>query len=162
MWRGKTNDRSKVKKWPSILIVLGLLLISLQSIPFSFKNSSVANNSFQKKLNVPPLILNQLQISCFDCHSNHTNYPIYARLQPFNYYLNHHIRNGKEKLNFDEFSNYSNRKLSTKIDEIVSQLEKKEMPLLDYTLIHQHAILSKSENKNLIEWFKKKKDSLKF
>jgi hypothetical protein len=151
-----------MKKWVSILIVLGSLLISLQFIPFSFKNSGVATTSFEKKLNVPPLILNQLKISCFDCHSNQTNYPIYCHLQPINYYMNHHIEGGKDKLNFDDFSTYSNRKLSTKLDEIISQLEQKEMPLSSYTLIHLNAKLSDSQNQKLIDWFKKKKDSLQF
>ena len=141
-------------------MTFGLVIVGIQFIPSSFKNSGVATNSFEEKLNVPPLILNQLKTSCFDCHSNHTNYPIYSRLQPFNFYLNHHILKGKDKLNFDEFSNYSDRKLSTKLDEIISQLERNEMPLKDYTLIHQNAKLSKSQNQGLIDWFKKKKNSL--
>ena len=150
-----------MKKWIFVLITFGLVIIGIQFIPSSFKNSGVATNSFEKKLNVPPLILNQLKTSCFDCHSNHTNYPIYSILQPINFYLNNHIKDGKNKLNFDEFSNYSDRKLSTKLDEIISQLEKKEMPLSSYTLIHQNAKLSNSENEKLINWFKMKKNNLK-
>lgn len=151
-----------MKNWRYVLVILGLLLISLQFIPSSFKNSGVATNSFEKKLNVPPLILNQLKTSCFDCHSDQTNYPIYAWVQPINFYLNNHIKEGKEKLNFDEFKDYSDRKLNTKLNEIISQLEKKEMPLTSYTLIHRNAKLSSATNQKLIKWFKLKQNQIKY
>lgn len=151
-----------MKKLKYAIIFFVLLFISLQFIPFSFKNSGVATNSFEKKLNVPPLILNQLKISCFDCHSNNTNYPIYSKFQPFNYYLNSHMKEGKDKLNFDEFSDYSIRKLNTKLGEITSQLEKNKMPLSSYAFIHQNAKLSSEKNQELINWFKLKQNQLKF
>jgi hypothetical protein len=47
-----------------------------------------------------------LQTSCYDCHSNNTNYPWYGNIQPVAWWLNNHIVEGKEELNFSEFGLY--------------------------------------------------------
>jgi cbb3-type cytochrome oxidase cytochrome c subunit len=43
-----------------------------------------------------------LQEACYDCHSNNTRYPWYANVQPVGWWLQHHVNEGKESLNFSE------------------------------------------------------------
>ena len=71
-----------------------------------------------------------------------------------------HINNGKEELNFNEWGKYSNRKKTSKLKSIISQIRDDEMPIMSYRLIHKDAIFSDDEKKTVIEWVTKLKESL--
>ena len=95
---------------------------------------------------------NVLYTSCYDCHSNNTNYPWYTNIQPVGWWLNHHVNEGKEELNFSEFERYSLKRKLRKLKEIKEQIEKDEMPISSYTLIHSEAKLSPEQKQLLIKW----------
>jgi hypothetical protein len=93
-----------------------------------------------------------LQTSCFDCHSNYTNYPWYTNIQPIGWWLNHHVDEGKEELNFSEFETYSLKRKLHKLEEIKEMVEEGEMPLSSYTLIHGDTKLSPEQKEILYTW----------
>ena len=68
------------------------------------------NANFTEVYNVPKNVEVVLQTSCYDCHSNNTNYPWYSNIQPVGFFMEHHIKEAKENVNFDEWGNYSSRK----------------------------------------------------
>ena len=76
-----------------------------------------------------------------------------AELQPGAYFMAQHIKEGKEELNFDEFNNYSKRRKKAKIKSIISQIEKEEMPLKSYLLLHPDAGLTPNKKKVLLQFF---------
>ena len=92
---------------------------------------------------------NILKTSCYDCHSNNTVYPWYAKVQPAALFLGNHIRDGKKELNFDEFLSYRLAKQFHKIEEV---LEKNEMPLSSYTLLHRNAILTTAQKQVIYQY----------
>lgn len=138
------------------------ILILLQFIPK--RNNNIGNesnfNSIEAVHNVPATVKSILEKSCFDCHSNHTNYPWYSSIQPVSLWLNHHIDEGKEELNFSAFGNYSVGKKHHKLEEMIEQIEENEMPLSSYTLIHGYAKLNSEEKDIVISWAKSIKDSI--
>ena len=113
-----------------------------------------------KLYNVPSNVKTILQTSCYDCHSNNTEYPWYSYIQPVRMFMDSHIKEGKENLNFSEFGNYSERKQGNKLEQIVKQIKADEMPLASYTLIHKNAILTQENKKVLINWIERIRDSV--
>jgi len=109
---------------------------------------------------VPDDVQGILKKSCYDCHSNNTEYPWYAYVQPLHWYLNSHIRSGKEELNFNEFAGYTLRRRQNKLRAIENSLKDGTMPLFSYILIHRNAILDPREKSILIKWVKNSRDSL--
>ena len=109
--------------------------------------------------NVPKNVETILRTSCYDCHSNTTHYPMYSYIQPTRFFMESHIKEGKENLNFNEFGNYSSRKQNNKLDRIVKQIKSNDMPLSSYTLIHRDAILSNNQKQEVINWIQKTRDS---
>ena len=109
---------------------------------------------------VPAKIKNRLQVSCYDCHSNNTDYPWYSKIQPSAWYLEDHIQEGKDELNFNEWAEYSDRRKNSKLRSIISQIEEDEMPLDSYTLIHRDAILSDEDKTLIVDFITALKDSL--
>jgi hypothetical protein len=101
-----------------------------------------------------------LKNSCMDCHSNYTEYPWYTRVQPFGWWMDSHIDEGKSELNFDGIENYGNRRQISKFKSIISSIEDNTMPLSSYTLIHKSAKLSPREQKIITDWASAVLDSL--
>lgn len=138
-----------------------MAFVGIQFIPTT-RNQSVLilqadfNNTFE----VPYNIQNILKKSCYDCHSNNTNYPWYHKIQPASWLLENHIKEGKKELNFSEFGASSKRRQKSKLKSIINQIKDDEMPLYSYTLIHSDAKLSEGNKKDLIDWLSKQKDSI--
>lgn len=89
-----------------------------------------------------------------DCHSNATIYPWYANVVPVNYFLDNHIKEGREHLNFSEWKSYPLEDQKHASKEIVEVVEEKEMPMLFYWLIHWNAKLTDAERETLVAYFK--------
>ena len=109
---------------------------------------------------VPDSIHQLLRSACYDCHSNHTTYPWYAKLQPGGSYLAHHIKEGKAELNFHEFVAYSKRRQEGKLKAIAGQVKDGEMPLASYTWLHPEARLSDAQKAGIVAWARAAADSL--
>src|SRR5215217_6021253 len=138
-----------------ILIGLIVLLVLLQFFqPTHNDGIAEATTDIAHVVQVPDSIMHLLKTSCYDCHSNHTNYPWYSKITPVNWWLNNHINEGKRELNFSIFSNYSYRRKSKKLEEIAKTVEKHQMPLDSYLWIHKEAELNDAQRKMIIDWAK--------
>ena len=139
-----------------IILVLLVAFVGIQFVP-AYRNQSsvIPKTDFAIVNKVPKNIQEKIQTSCYDCHSNNTDYPWYSKVQPAAWYLQNHIKDGKKELNFNEWGNYSDRKKQSRLKFIINQINDGEMPLSSYTLIHRDAILSKSDKKLVINYLKK-------
>jgi len=142
-------------------IIVLVAFVGIQFIPTTRNQSdTVPSTDFMLVNNVPETIQNKLQVSCYDCHSNNTQYPWYNKIQPAAWFLEDHIKEGKAELNFSEWDSLSSRRKSSKLRSIIKQIESGEMPLDSYTLIHKDAAFSKAEAEEMINWITQLKDSL--
>jgi hypothetical protein len=138
-----------------------VLLVAIQFFKTKENKSiQVSENAITQHYDVPDNIQNILKTSCYDCHSNNTNYPWYNKIQPVKWWLANHINEGKEELNFDEFNAYSTKKKLHKLDEVIETIKDNEMPLKSYTLIHGDAKLSDSDKQDIEAWVKKIKNEI--
>ncbi|WP_034918989.1 heme-binding domain-containing protein [Gillisia sp. CAL575] len=136
-------------------------LIGIQFIPTSRNQSDVVPvTDFINNYNPPKEVASILRTSCYDCHSNNTNYPWYNKIQPVAWYLEDHVSHGKEEFNFSEFGDYSDRRKKSKLKSLLRQVEQDEMPLDPYTLIHSDAKISESEKELLLGWVNKVLESI--
>ncbi len=111
-------------------------------------------NAIQNEFSVPSEIENIFEISCNNCHSNHTNYPWYSNIQPVAWWLDSHIKDGKKDFNMDEFLSYDQKKQDHKMEEVIEMIENKEMPLNSYTWLHREADITDEQRAALISWAK--------
>lgn len=137
--------------------ILFLLIIAfglIQFMPRAEKNQNPEkeSNHIANLEAVPDDVAAILDRACYDCHSNNTRYPWYNAVQPVNWWLNKHILDGQDELNFSEFGRYSAKKQNHKWEEMVDELKDNNMPLKSYTLLHPEARLSAAEKELLISW----------
>jgi hypothetical protein len=138
-----------------------IALLGIQFIPTARNQSNeVLDTDFIKTFTPSGEIESLLRVSCYDCHSNNTDYPWYNKIQPVSWFMERHINEAKEELNFNEFGDYSGRKTKSKLKSIISQVDDDEMPLSSYTMIHRGARLSDDQKQMLIDWIEKIRDDL--
>lgn len=139
-----------------ILFGLTVALVGIQFIPADTnQQEGIPETDIRYVYDMPEKVLKVLKTSCYDCHSNNTNYPWYSKVQPVRLLMDKHIREGKAELNFSEFGDYSDRMKRNITQSIGSQVEEDEMPLSSYLLMHDEAKLSKKEKEALIDFFRK-------
>ena len=144
-----------------IALILLFVFLGIQFVPTERNQSNAGfETDFLIANNTPENIGFVLQTSCYDCHSNNTEYPWYNKIQPIAWFLEDHIKEGKKELNFNEWEAYSDRRKSSKLKSIISQIEDDAMPLSSYTLVHRDAILSPSEKALVMDYMKQLRESL--
>ncbi|ADV51152.1 hypothetical protein Celal_3908 [Cellulophaga algicola DSM 14237] len=144
-----------------IAIIALVVFVGIQFISTERNQSNVVPiTDFMLVNNVPNVIKNKLQVSCYDCHSNNTVYPWYNKIQPVTWFLEKHVKEGKAELNFSEWDILSNRRKGSKLRSIIKQLESNKMPLESYIWIHEKAKFSKEDKTTIIKWISQLKDSL--
>jgi hypothetical protein len=146
-------------------ILMGLVAV-LVIIQFIRPEKNLSGNEefgISTKYQVPAEVATIMKGACNDCHTNKTEYPWYANIQPVAWWLNDHVTDGKRHLNLSEFTKRPIAVQNHKLEEIAEQVEKNEMPLASYTYLgmHPEAKLSEAQKKTLIDWAKAQMDTLK-
>lgn len=135
------------------LIGLVVILVVIQFIrPEKNNNATASADDINALYTVPDSVQQILKRACYDCHSNTTQYPWYSNIQPVAWWLNDHIHEGKDELNFSEFGKRPLAKQVKKLKKLAEEVEEGEMPLNSYTWIHKEAVLTESEKHTLINW----------
>ena len=86
--------------------------------------------------------------ACFDCHSNETVWPIYARVAPISWLITFDTINGRRHLNFSEWG-ASRQGECTR--EASRQIQSGAMPPALYITLHPAASLTDAEKQQLIQ-----------
>jgi mono/diheme cytochrome c family protein len=126
-----------------ILSVVGLLVL-IQFVPYGrdHTNPSVTAEPAWDSPQTRELATG----SCFDCHSNLTEWPWYTNVAPMSWLVQRDVDEGRSTLNFSEWDRPQDA-----AGEVSEVLAEGEMPPWDYTLIHSGARLTAEERQHLID-----------
>ena len=146
-----------------ILIGLVIVLVVIQFFRPEENLSGENTHDVSTRYILSDSVKSILKVACNDCHSNHTEYPWYAEVQPVAWWLNNHITDGKRHLNFSKFTSRSIADQNHMFEETVEVLDENEMPLPSYTWLglHSQAKLTNEQRSTLIRWAKAQMDTLK-
>lgn len=142
------SSTGKKIAWALLIVFLGMQFIR------PGRNESTGDHleTFFDETQPPEPVAGLLKTSCFDCHSDHTEYPWYAAVAPVSYWLADHIEDGKGHLNFSAWASYDAGEKDHKLEEVIETVEEAEMPLPSYTWTHADARLSDEQRQAVIEW----------
>jgi len=130
------------------LVGLVLTAIVLQLIPYAHDHRNpavVAEPAWDS-----PITRELARRACFDCHSNETVWPLYARFAPVSWLVYRDVEEGRAALNFSEW--HRAQKTAGKAAE---EIREGEMPPALYTLMHSMATLNPDEEQALIAGLEK-------
>jgi hypothetical protein len=145
-----------------VMVIITILFVLLQFFSINKNEGEItASTHISKVLPSSIEVETILTTSCYDCHSNKTNYPWYSNIQPLGWWIQHHVDEGKDEVNFSDFTSYKLKKQIHKLEEVVQMIEEDEMPLCTYSIIHHETKLNTLQKKLLINWAKQSINILK-
>jgi len=130
-----------------ILIVLGVIIVAIQFIPVDRSSPPVT-----QEIDAPANVLSILKTSCYDCHSNETNWPWYSYVAPVSFLVSGDVEKGRKRVNFSEWDKYDEKKKAKKLDAMIEVIEEGEMPLPKYTITHPQAKMNPEKIRVLKDW----------
>ena len=72
----------------------------------------------------------------------------------------HHVDEGRREVSFSEWGTLDVRRQFKKLGDICEQLEKGDMPIQSYLLIHREAQLDGEERRQICDWTKSEQAKL--
>ena len=138
-----------------ILYAIIAIFFLIQFIPSDLPaNDEDVSNDLIHVENPPNEVAVILKKACYDCHSNQTRYPWYSYVAPISWLVSSDTKVGRGELNLSDWAELSKRKKIKTLTDISEEVEKRNMPLKVYTVIHRDAILSDEEIKTISDWTK--------
>ncbi|OGS70199.1 MAG: hypothetical protein A3F91_01865 [Flavobacteria bacterium RIFCSPLOWO2_12_FULL_35_11] len=135
-----------------VLLVILVAFILIQFVRPEKNDSKNEMNAMSTVMEIPVEVTKIIETSCADCHSNSTKYPWYSEIAPASWYLAQHVKEGKENLNFSEWTTYNKDQQEHILKDIKEVLNEREMPLKSYLLIHKDAKLTENQYQILYDW----------
>ena len=133
-------------------IVGALLLAALVVVQFVPGDAELTEGPSTALISGPPEVVTILAASCFDCHSNQTEWPLYSYVAPASWLVTADVAGGRSRLNFSEWEDLRlgfQKRFSRKI---VERVEADEMPLWQYRLGHWGSAITPEELEVLRAW----------
>ena len=126
-----------------ILVVIVVCVIALQFVPYGHAHTNPPVQAEPKWDSQQTRDL--AKRACFDCHSNETVWPWYSNIAPVSWLIQRDVDEGRSRLNFSEWNSPQPEARGA-----ARQIQRGEMPLPNYLMMHPSAKLSSDEAQALI------------
>ena len=151
----------KTKKWIRNLLIAGVVGFGvLQVFPgklLGIHTEDIGSNPPERfTLDAPPDVLAVLHRACWDCHTNETKWPLYARIAPGSWLMARDVHNGRNHLNFSKWADVDEDERKDDLQTCWEQVESGAMPKWFYVYpFHMSAKLSDADKALLKSYFVK-------
>jgi len=142
-----------MSKWEKTLWVIGGTLLSgiilIQFIPIwaLVPRMDPRNPPVQREIQwASPEADRLMRMVCYTCHSNETQYPVYAQIAPVSWIAAGNVNAGRAQLNFSEQSPET-----INAERLIALIESDAMPPPAYRPTHPEANLTEAQKAALIE-----------
>ena len=132
----------RVVRWP--VAVLTVVAIVIQFVPYGWWHE---NPPVVQDAPWPDAASEQIaRESCYSCHSNETDWPLYSYVAPMSWLVRSDVEAGRDEFNMSDWGEDGDH-----ADDAVEMIREGEMPPGKYTLIHRGAALTDEERDILVE-----------
>ena len=101
---------------------------------------------------VPDAVQQVLRRACYDCHSDETRWPWYARVAPASWLVIGDVNEARAELNFSRWGEYHRFDRADLLDKACELARSGEMPLRVYVRLHPDAKLTTGELDAFCAW----------
>lgn len=138
-------------------IILYIFLGSFVFIQFLRVEKNISKETspqdfFIQNPSMPESLMATVKTSCYDCHSDNTNYPWYANIAPFSWIIDQHIRNAKDELNFSRYDSLTDKQKISVLTDICDAISDSTMPPANYLMFHKDAALDADDITAICDW----------
>jgi len=145
---------TKLLKRGILAAIVGFALLQVFPVKrlFSIPTEDIGTNPPERfAFDGPPEVERIMRRACFDCHTNETRWPLYARVAPGSWLMARDVHKGRNHLNFSKWADADEDERQTDRENAWEKVESGEMPPWFYILpMHPDAKLS-PEDKALLK-----------
>ncbi len=144
---------TKLLKRGFLVALLGFGLLQVFPVKhFGIPTEEIGTNPPERfPFDGPPEVERIMRRACFDCHTNETRWPLYARIAPGSWLMARDVHKGRNHVNFSKWADADEDERQTDRENAWEQIESGEMPPWFYVLpMHPDAKLS-PEDKALLK-----------
>ena len=134
-------------KLKRVLLVLAGLFVVAQVIPLPRTNPPVTAD-----FDGPPEVEAILRRSCYDCHSNETEWSWTAYLAPGSWLVVRDVHRARDEFNLSEWGAMDAEDRAELPEKMVEEVAEGAMPLPMYVLVHPGARVSDADLATLRAW----------
>jgi len=135
------------------VIALVVIIVGIQFIRPDHTNPPVDETmTIQANLQVPDEINTLIRRSCYDCHSNETEWPWYSHVAPVSWLVSDDVAGGRRHMNFSEWGTYKKGKVLSILEGMCEETSEGGMPLPIYLIMHSDAALTPDQINALCDW----------
>jgi hypothetical protein len=127
-------------------------LLFLAFIGIQFVEVEQTNPPVYGEIRTPIDVKTILKKSCYDCHSNSTVWPWYAKVAPVSWIISDDVKEGRKALNFSEWEKLKYSVKEEMIKKIWKVINNDKMPLVIYTIMHTDAKLDVLRKNIIKKW----------
>ena len=131
--------------WTSVILLL-MQLVKIEIPP-------PPKAALADEIVAPKEVMAILKKACYDCHSNHTDWPWYSDIAPLSFEVRGHVKNGRSWLNFTIWNQYDDKKKQERYKGVIKTIDIK-MPIPAYIMTHPEAKLTRDERELIKKWAK--------
>lgn len=135
-----------IRRFRPVFVVAVVVGLAIQLVPYGWTRSNppITDPVSWESAQVEAVV----RASCYDCHSNETDWPLYSYVAPMSWLVRSDVEAGRDELNFSEWDDHD-----SEADDAADEVIVGSMPPERYTRLHPDAALDDVEKRLLIEAF---------
>ena len=141
--------------------VAGFALGSFLIHPFGAVKARASVDPLLAGADVDPTIVQIIERSCQNCHSEKTQWPWYSYVPPASWLVENDVHNARRHMNLSRWGAYSLEKKQELLTELAAAVRSRQMPPARYTLMHSGAKLSQADLMAIYQWARGERRRLK-
>lgn len=151
--------------WPrttmaAVFLVAASMGLSLVH-PWGDVRNVARDGGFLEGSKVPQPVRETLETKCADCHSNRTHWPVYSRIAPGSWLMEHDVYTGRSAMNLSRWGGMSGEDRISALTRIAAEVRSGEMPPAPYALMHPANRLTDEEKKAITAWAKDERKQIR-
>lgn len=157
-----TNHRSRVEmktkrlklKWVAAIGLAAGVMAAQFIGPARTNPPFTSAQTIEAMIEVPTDVKVTLTRACADCHSNQTRWPWYSRVAPASWFVIGHVNHGRRFINLSTWVRPGHEPEDSvdRLKAMCREVQKGEMLLTSYKVIHWHAWLSGDDANRICAW----------
>lgn len=138
----------------NIGLLITLVLIAIQFYrPDKNLQLDLTADDFLIHENAPENVARLIKNTCYDCHTDYTNYSWFNNIAPLSWWVDNHAEKGKKNLNLSNWALKDIRDKRSMLAAMAFDVTEEKMPLKTYLLFHPDKKLSEEDKKVIMDWF---------
>ena len=140
-----------------------LTLLFLMAFVHPFGNAKAADlhKELMTSAQVGHPVIEIIEHSCQNCHSERTVWPAYSHLAPISWLIERDVQMARARWNMSKWEQYSIEDREHILTQIGPMVRNRKMPLPQYLLLHPEARLSDADAELLYQWSRQERKRLR-